>query len=251
MLKEHIRSTIENFFLCTNIPVKAFSFDNFLLCTSGFDDRLNSLFTSNNVLETVKNKLSQDCKKSFITINCKDSIIFAACRICPCCDNNGFYVIGPYASDAANGTGVPYKPGSCIPHLFSLLRNIEKDCCLHKVAASHSKPVYSFHIKKAVTYINNNFHSPITLESISDTLKINKSYLCAVLKKETGKTFCQLLNEARIEKSKELLSDQSMSILEVSMAAGYNNQNYFNKIFKKLTDKTPLEFRDWISSMNI
>jgi YesN/AraC family two-component response regulator len=97
--------------------------------------------------------------------------------------------------------------------------------------------------KDVVAYIKHNFHKPITLDDISDHVKINRCYFCNVFKKETGRTYLQFLNDIRIEKGKELLLNKSLSILEVSLSVGFNNQNYFNTILKKLTNMTPLEYR--------
>lgn len=93
-------------------------------------------------------------------------------------------------------------------------------------------------------YIDARYNESITLEDISDYLKINRCYFCSIIKKETGKTFSQLLNEVRIEKSKELLLQENSSILDVALSVGFNNQNYYNMTFKRLTNMTPLEFRN-------
>ena len=87
------------------------------------------------------------------------------------------------------------------------------------------------------------YHDPITLEEVSQYLKISKSYLCNLFKKETGKTFSQFLNELRIEKSKKMLIEKDWPVLDIALSVGFNNQNYYNLIFKKLTHRTPLEFR--------
>jgi YesN/AraC family two-component response regulator len=138
---------------------------------------------------------------------------------------------------------VVYKPLNCISHIVSLFHNIRNNTYAAE-AEKASSSTYSLYTEKAIAYIFNNFHKPITLDDISNHIKINRCYFCNVFKKETGKTFSQILNEIRIEKSKDLLMDRSLSILEVSLSVGFNNQNYFNMIFKKLTNMAPLEYRN-------
>jgi len=92
-------------------------------------------------------------------------------------------------------------------------------------------------------YVKANYRKPLILEEVSAHFELNKCYFCSVLKKELGKTFSQLVNEIRIEKSKELLLENRLSILDIALAVGFNNQNYFNMAFKKLTGMTPLTFR--------
>ena len=51
------------------------------------------------------------------------------------------------------------------------------------------------------------------------------------------------MNEVRVEKSKELLREGNLSTLSIALSVGFNNQNYFNMTFKKLTGMTPLQYR--------
>lgn len=101
----------------------------------------------------------------------------------------------------------------------------------------------NLHINDALSYIEENYHENITLESISNTLYLNKCYFCTLFKEQTGKSFSNYLNEIRIDKSKELLKNKKLSILEIAHAVGYNNQTYFNSLFKKYTNITPLQYR--------
>ena len=98
---------------------------------------------------------------------------------------------------------------------------------------------YFDHVRKAVDYINSNYNNDLTLLDVANYLNINKSYLCTLLKKETGKTFTQLLNEM----SKNLLLENKSSMLNIALQVGFNNQNYFNITFKKITGMTPIEYR--------
>lgn len=96
---------------------------------------------------------------------------------------------------------------------------------------------------RVTEYVRENYKTPLILEEVSAHFKLNKCYFCSVLKKELGKTFSQLVNEIRIEKSKELLLENKLSIFDIAIAVGFNNQNYFNMAFKKLTGLTPLTYR--------
>lgn len=104
--------------------------------------------------------------------------------------------------------------------------------------------VYSFHIRKAIKYTENHYNENLNLDMIANHLDLNKCYFCNLFKKETGKTYSQFLNEVRIEKSKHLLLNTNLSVLEVALSVGYNNQNYYNMAFKKITDSTPLKYRN-------
>lgn len=99
------------------------------------------------------------------------------------------------------------------------------------------------HINEAISYITQNYYENITLESMANKLYLNKCYFCTLFKEQTAKSFSNYLNEVRINKSKELLINKKLSILEIAHAVGYNNQTYFNSLFKKYTNITPLQYR--------
>lgn len=100
------------------------------------------------------------------------------------------------------------------------------------------------HIDKAIKEMDSNYSEPITLGEMADYLGLNKCYFCDLFKKETGKTYSQVLNEIRIKKSLELLANTNMTILEIALSVGYNNQNYYNMAFKKIMGTTPLKYRN-------
>lgn len=84
----------------------------------------------------------------------------------------------------------------------------------------------------------------LSIQFICDKLYLSHSYLCVLFKKETGKTVNQYITEYRIEKAKELLEDSTVKLYYVASEVGYTDQNYFTKIFKKVTNMTPSEYRE-------
>ncbi|MDU7963827.1 MAG: helix-turn-helix transcriptional regulator [Clostridium perfringens] len=73
---------------------------------------------------------------------------------------------------------------------------------------------------------------------------MNKSYFCNLFKSETGQTFINFLNNYRIEKSKNLLKDLDLSLLDIAHKVGFSNQSYYCTVFKKFTNLTPLKYRE-------
>ena len=56
-------------------------------------------------------------------------------------------------------------------------------------------------------------------------------------------TINDALNLYRIEKSRQLLADDSLKMAEIAARAGYSNENYFSKVFKKYEGVSPKEYR--------
>ncbi|WP_055665792.1 helix-turn-helix domain-containing protein [Desnuesiella massiliensis] len=247
LIKNHVYETIDNFFLCTHMPVKAFKANGNIIYSGGYNDKLDELFNKSNVYEKAEKALTaKDDNSIFVTVASLSDINYIVCNICPSRIMEGIFIIGPYSSNKCSTLEISYKPSFCIPHLVSLLYSIRKDIILkHKKTISITP--YSYYVKKAIDYINNNYTKPITLCQLSNYLNINRCYFCSIFKKETGKTFSQFLNELRIEKSKHLLLEQNSSILDIALSVGFNNQNYYTILFKKLNNITPFEFRNNIN----
>jgi AraC-like DNA-binding protein len=237
-------NTTENFFICTNIPIRTYRLDGTSVYSAGYDEKLGRLFSSEELFIKAKAALLKRGEQSFVSISLSDNTRFAASTICSCGIGEGFFLVGPYIIEKVEGSNIIYKPENCIPHIISLLHSIYRDASFPKIKFTLSKEPYSYYVTKALKYINKNYKEPISLEDVSNHLDINKCYFCSLFKNETGKTYSQYLNELRIEKSKELILKENVPLLEIALAVGFNNQNYFNMTFKKLTNMTPMEFRN-------
>ncbi len=101
---------------------------------------------------------------------------------------------------------------------------------------------YSPIITKAIEYIRLNLIEPLSLQDIAEYLHINASYLSTYFKKETGLTITAFIQQERVEKSKYLMVQGEKSIIQIAQSVGYNDSNYFTRIFKKTTTMTPTEY---------
>ncbi len=99
-------------------------------------------------------------------------------------------------------------------------------------------------IKKALDYIDNNFHKDISLDELAGELGISSYYFSKLFKEEKGEGFVEYLTGRRVEEAKKLLKSPEHSIKEVGIACGYSDPNYFSRIFKKATGMTPTEYKD-------
>lgn len=93
-------------------------------------------------------------------------------------------------------------------------------------------------------YVNLHYEDmTLSIDSIANDLSVSNSYMCAVFKKETGKTINKFITTYRIEKAKALLKNHGLKIEEVSNMVGYGDSDYFSKVFKKHVLCTPSEYR--------
>lgn len=98
-------------------------------------------------------------------------------------------------------------------------------------------------LRRVVEYIDNHYASPITLSLLSETFYINPSYLCKLFRERKNKSFVYYLNEVRISHARKLLAGSRLSVDEIAERTGFNNANYFVRVFKKITGMTVGEYR--------
>jgi len=82
-----------------------------------------------------------------------------------------------------------------------------------------------------------------TVEFLASELNLSPHYLSDMLRNLTGQNAQQHIHEKLIEKAKEYLTATSFSVSEVAYALGFEHPQSFNKLFKKKTDLTPLNYR--------
>ncbi len=105
------------------------------------------------------------------------------------------------------------------------------------------KSISRQYVENAKKYIFENFHSPISIESIANNLFISRAYLRNIFFKYEGVSPQQFLIQTRIEKAKELLLSTTMSAAQISYAVGYNDILQFYKAFKKHVGVSAGEYR--------
>ncbi len=98
-------------------------------------------------------------------------------------------------------------------------------------------------IQRVVAFINNNYMYRISLDEIAKEGFLSSSYLSKLFKAEMKINISTYINNIRVEKSKLLLLDSSLSIVEVATMVGFEEQSYFSKVFKSITGVSPGKFR--------
>jgi len=94
-----------------------------------------------------------------------------------------------------------------------------------------------------IQYMKNHLYENLTLDDICSYFHFGKSYLCRIFKENTGRSLIQYYNEMKITEAKYLLHTTQMSICRISEQLGFENPQYFARVFRKLTGNTPRDFR--------
>jgi two-component system response regulator YesN len=96
-------------------------------------------------------------------------------------------------------------------------------------------------IREAKAIIDHNYDKHISLEELADMVNVSSFYLSRLFKEELGESFSEYITRLRMEKAIELLA-KGQSVKECCFLVGYNDPNYFSRLFKKYFGVTP---SDW------
>lgn len=104
-------------------------------------------------------------------------------------------------------------------------------------------PAESERINNIYQYVLENYSRPITLKEIAGVAHLGPHSFCRFFKLRTQKTFSRFLIEVRIGNACKLLAETNKTVAEICYECGFNSFSNFNRQFKMLIGKTPLEHR--------
>jgi len=96
--------------------------------------------------------------------------------------------------------------------------------------------------RKAIAYIRRHYDKDFSLADAAQDAGVSPSYLSRLFKKECGMGFTEYLNRFRVERAKQLIEEGGMKLKEIVKNVGFNQYNYFFKVFKEMTGMTPHEY---------
>lgn len=98
-------------------------------------------------------------------------------------------------------------------------------------------------IKKVYDHIHANFHRKITLAEVAEIVNMSSVSFNRFMKKRTGKTFINYVNDVRVSNAAMWLLEKDQNISEIAYKCGFNNIANFNRVFKKFKNCTPSEYK--------
>ena len=99
-------------------------------------------------------------------------------------------------------------------------------------------------IKQAVIYVQEHFEENLSLSSLSAQFHVESSYFSKMFRKETGENLMLFICRKRMEKAVEYMKNTNRNLTEIAFMVGYDDYTYFNKVFKKMMNISPREYRN-------
>jgi YesN/AraC family two-component response regulator len=98
-------------------------------------------------------------------------------------------------------------------------------------------------MNQIITYIEEHYAGEITLKGLAERIRMDASYVSDLFKKKTGSTLTSYIQNRRIQAAKMLLTETERTVSDIGRQVGFENDNYFIKIFKRWCEVTPSEYR--------
>jgi AraC-like DNA-binding protein/ligand-binding sensor protein len=102
----------------------------------------------------------------------------------------------------------------------------------------------SQHLSRAIEYVRQHYASDLSLSAVADKVFVSKYYLSHLFQKEMKTTCSSYIRRIRIEMAKRFIKEDNTALIqEIANRVGFNDANYFTKVFKKLSGVTPKEYQ--------
>lgn len=107
----------------------------------------------------------------------------------------------------------------------------------------HSRPEHSPYIRRALQYIEMHLSQPIDADTLASLCGITRRHFTELFHRETNKTVKQYITDVRCERAADLLENTQLLVQEISHYVGYEDTNYFARVFKSSRGVSPQEYR--------
>ena len=99
-------------------------------------------------------------------------------------------------------------------------------------------------IQMAIGYIQEHFAENLTVNVLAEHYGMSPNYFSSMFKKEMSRSAVNYITELRINQARELLYHSELSVADISKKVGYEDSQYFFRVFKKYLGMTPLQYRE-------
>ena len=100
-------------------------------------------------------------------------------------------------------------------------------------------------------YIEEHYREDLALQDVAGYMGYADAYFCKIFKQCFDQNFTAYLTEFRVEKAKRLLADVTIQIRDICMQVGFRDSNYFARVFKRNTGRTPSEYRAFMLEQSL
>ena len=112
-----------------------------------------------------------------------------------------------------------------------------------RLVRKHALQKFPLVVQKTILIIDADLSADLSPKLLAKSQGVTLGYLSAIFRKETGKTISQYICARRMEYAEYLLTTTNLQIQTIALHCGIMDAQYFSKLFKSYTGKTPLQYR--------
>ena len=128
-------------------------------------------------------------------------------------------------------------------HILSVIELLFQSETMKENLATTKTETSLNNLKRVIGYIEQNYASTISLDTLAEIAYMSPNYFCHYFRKEVGKPPIAFINEFRIEKAAQMLSETDLQISQIALSVGFENFSYFIRKFRECKTVTPKEYR--------
>jgi AraC-like DNA-binding protein len=148
-----------------------------------------------------------------------------------------------YATYHARGVGYRYGTlALCYELIDYMIRNYADGSMDRNGFAARNDKLEKFN--NIIDYMHMHYNEPLNTAQAAELAHLSECYFCRLFKMHTQESFTAYLNNIRIQKSIDLLKNSKMSITAVAATVGFNDVNYFCRIFRRIIGNSPQQYRN-------
>lgn len=98
-------------------------------------------------------------------------------------------------------------------------------------------------VNKAVSYLRRNFNSEVKLDDLAMQSFLSKNYFSRLFREVAGISFSDYIQRLRVDEACSLLRQSDMKVIDIARQVGFKDIKFFYEVFKKITKKTPGDYR--------
>ena len=95
-------------------------------------------------------------------------------------------------------------------------------------------------------YICENYMKDLSVQQMAEKTNYSEPHFCRLFKQSFGQNFTSYLTEYRINMAKKMLEQPTVNVKDVGKNVGYEDSNYFTKVFRRITGQSPTEYRNTV-----
>lgn len=157
-----------------------------------------------------------------------------------------------FSGETKQAVGVQLTKLADLPpfqRMMALLTIFQQLATSTEVTPLHGKPVTNAYnlreqqrLRRLYQFVEEQFSRKIDLLEAAGVASLTEAAFCRYVKRMTGLTFTQFLNQYRINQAQKLLLADH-TVTEAAEASGFESLSYFNKVFRQITGENPLQFK--------